>query len=75
MMLAQMWGCVGKAGFSGVCERICAYRELGKTRASAREITEDDDITGDDHNYDICRIYGSKFLPNITVTGVTRMSR
>ena len=53
MMLAQMWGCIGKTWFSGVRERICVHRELGMTRAGAREITEDDDITGDGQKYGI----------------------
>ena len=71
MMLARMWGCVGKTGFSGVCERIRVHRELGKTRAGAREITEDDDITGDDQKYGKY----TTFSPNITMTGVIRVSR
>ena len=66
---------IGENSCSGVWERIRVRQELGKTRAGAREGTENDDITGDDHNYGIYRRYGSKFSPNITVTGVTRMSR
>ena len=65
---------VGKYGFSGVRERIRVRQESGKTGAGARENTENDDITGDDHNYDNRWYYG-KFSPNITVTGVTRVSR
>ena len=72
MMLDQMWGCVGNTVFSGFCERIRAYRELGKTRAGAQEITEDDGITGYGQKYGK---YGTTFLPNITMTGVIRMSR
>ena len=66
---------VGKCDFSGVRERICVRQELGKTRAGARENTENDDITEDAQNYGIYRIYGSKFSPNITMTGVIRVSR
>ena len=70
MMLAQMWSCVGKRGFSGVRERIRVRQELGKTRAGARENTENDDITEDAQNYG--NIW---YSPNITVTWVTRVSR
>ena len=66
-----MWGCVGKCVLSGVCERIRGRQESGKTRAGAREYTENHDITGDGQKY---RKYG-KFSPNITVTWVTRVSR
>ena len=65
---------VEKYEFSGVREGIHVRQELGKTRAGAREITENDDITEDAHNYGNRWYYG-KFSPNITVTGVTRMSR
>ena len=65
---------LGKTAFSEVRERICVHRELCKTCADAQEIMENDDITGDDRNYGNRGYYG-KFLPNITVTGVTRVSR
>ena len=57
--------------FSGVREGIRVRQELGKTRAGAREYTENHDITGDGQKYGK---YG-KFSPNIIVTWVTRVSR
>ena len=69
-----MLGCVGINGISGVRERIRSYRELGKTRAGAREIMENDDITEDGQKYGNIWYYG-KFSPNITMTGVIRVSR
>ena len=42
MMLARMWGCVGKCYFSGVRDRIRANRELGMTRACAQDIQIED---------------------------------
>ena len=72
MMLVRMWGCVDKYGFSGVCERIRVRQELGKTRAGAQENTENNEITGDDQKYGKD---GTTFSPNITMTGVIRVSR
>ena len=50
---------------------IRVYRELGKTRAGALEITEDDDIMGDGQKYGKY----STLLPNVTMTRVIRVNR
>ena len=61
--------------FSGVFERIGVYRELGKTRAGAGEIMENDEITEDAQNHGKYGNYYGKLSPNITMPGVIRVSR